>query len=312
MFNQASKLIPRAEINGNSLTPQETGEFSYTEDQAEITHIRGEVTIPGVDKPIEYVGSMPDNLSTDVLNLVVPGFGGIKRSYKSFADIMAAQEEIFTVSFAPARSGPSILDPQLVHEDTIKAITQGIASNKELEGSGIDFGHFTASLHSMGAIAGTRHAKSYPSEVASMIYVNPVGFEPSGAYAKYIRRIGPCAVKEIIPGFLKREFKDHQNLMTGINMGKHLLGNVIQTGGEIYSCHTADLRRDVTRLRAMGLGLGVILGGKDGLVSSEASASEVKYLVDHCEIVPELDHFGPQKQPDKVATYVGSMIRQLA
>lgn len=295
--------------------PQKSEGFLIDENQGIVSFER-KVQVPGTSKPVEYSGSMPFDLGSEFMSLVVPGFGGIKGSYKRFQRSMAGKEKIFTLSFAPARSSSNKLDPQQVHEDTIGAIAQDVADSGILEdlpnGNIINLSEFNGILHSMAAEAGTRRALNYPSEIRNLILKNPIGLEENGEFAKYLRRIGPCALTEILPGLMKGEFKDHRSLIAGFNMGKHLFGNVVHTAGEIVTCHTSDLRRDVSRLGAMGVGTAVILGGRDRLVPAQASFDGASHLVDHCEIVDELDHFGPQKQPGLAAHHAGRMLSELA
>lgn len=296
--------------------PQKSGGFLVDENQGIVSFER-KVQVPGTSKPVEYSGSMPiEELKSRFIHLAVPGFGGIKGSYKRFQRSMAAQEKMFTLSFASARSSSNKLDPQQVHEDTIGAIAQDVADSGILEnlpnGNIINLSELNGILHSMAAEAGTRRALNYPSEIRNLIYANPIGLEENGEFARYLRRIGPCALTEILPGFVKGEFKDHRSLLTGFSMGKHLFGNIVHTAGEIVTCHTSDLRRDVLRLGRMGVGTAVILGGRDRLVPAQASFDGAAHHVDHCEIIEELDHFGPQKQPGLTAHHAGRMLAKLA
>lgn len=296
--------------------PQKSEGFLIDENQGIVSFER-KVEVPGASKPVEYSGSMPiEELNSRFMHLAVPGFGGIKGSYKSFQRSMAGQEKVFTLSFAQARSSSNKLDPQQVHEDTIGAIAQDVADSGILDdlpnGNIINLSELNGILHSMAAEAGTRRALSYPSEIRNLVYANPIGLEDSREFARYLRRIGPCALTEILPGFVKGEFKDHRSLLTGFNMGKHLFGNIVHTAGEIVTCHTSDLRRDVLRLGNMGVGTAVLLGGRDRLVSAQASFDGAAHYVGHCEIVEELDHFGPQKQPEQTAHHVGRILSKLA
>jgi len=294
--------------------PQETECFLVPESQEVIT-FEGQVKIPSTDCGVNYSGTMPMELSDTHMNIVVPGFGGIKKAYQSFERHMASDEGLFTISYVPARSSSNKLDPQQVHEDTIGAITQDIADSGVLDdlpnGTVVDLSEFSATLHSMGAIAGTRYALNKPDELVKLGYLNPVGFEENGPFAKYLKRIGPCAAIEILPGFVKGDFVDHRSLTAGLKMGKHLLGNVVHTVGEVVTCHTSDLRRDVLRLDKMGVSSGIILGGKDRLVPAKASFKGASHLVDHCEIIEDLDHFGPQKRPRETAKIIAAMLAKL-
>ncbi|MBI5357942.1 hypothetical protein HZB74_03805 [Candidatus Saccharibacteria bacterium] len=295
--------------------PQETEGFLVSESQ-EIVSFKRKVEVPGSSKPVEYSGSMPVDLNSNFIHIVVPGFGGIKGSYRSFEQSMASREGRFTISFAPARSSSQKLDPQQIHEDSIGAIAQDVADSGVLNelpnGDKINLSEFNGILHSMAAAAGTRRASNYPSEVRSLTFLNPIGFEENPDFARYIKRIGPCTLAEILPGILKGEFKDHRNLLTGINMGKHLFGNVIQTVGEIVTCHTSDLRQDVFRLGKMGVGTAVLLGGSDRLVRAKPSFDGITHYVDHCEIIEDTGHFGPQKQPEETANNVGRVLAKVA
>lgn len=295
--------------------PQKSEGFLIDENQGIVSFER-KVQVPGTSKPVEYSGSMPiEELESRLIHLAVPGFGGIKGSYKSLQRSMAGQEKKFTLSFAPARSSSNKLDPQQVHEDTIGAIAQDVADSGILEdlpnGNIINLSELNGILHSMAAEAGTRRALNYPSEIRNLLFVNPIGLEDSREFARYLRRIGPCALTEILPGFVKGEFKDHRSLLTGFNMGKHLFGNIVHTAGEIVTCHTSDLRRDLSRLGAMGVGTAVILGGRDRLVPAKASFDGAAHHVDHCEIIEDLDHFGPQKQPEQTAHHIGRILAKL-
>lgn len=309
----AETLSTDENSQGFDRDPQETGGFLIAEENP-VTHIHGEVKIPGVDMPVEYKGSMPAQPTSRLLNLVVPGFGGIKGSYDRFADSMAANEGIFTVRFEPARSSSKRSDPQQVHADTIAAITQDLPNNEELaaapNGLNIDFSSFTADLHSMGGIAGTKHALKYPEEMQALVYLNSVGLGKCTIPAEYLINLLPCAAREMLPAFVNGDFRDFRDIKTAMRIGRHLFSNVGHTVGEIITCHTAVLSEDIEKLGKLGVKRAVICGAKDNLVPANPSVEAVGDLVDHCEVVPELDHFGPQKQPAMTAALIGGIIRK--
>lgn len=311
----AEKLPKGKNSQGFDLDPQETGGLLIPEDNP-VTHIHGEVKVPGIDTPVKYTGSMPAQLRFKQANLDSPGFSGIEQFYIEHADAKAANHGIFTITFSHARSALKSTNPQQVHADTIGAIVQDLPNNEELSDAPnfetLDFGEFTASPHSMSSIPVTIYALAHPDELGTIIYLNPVGFETDGRVAKYVGRIGPCALQEILPGFVKNEFKGHRNLMTAMKVGKHLFGNVIHTAGEIITCHTADLREDVVMLGELGVKRAILLGEKDGLVPAQPSFEGAGHLVDHCKIIEGIDHFGPQKQPSEIAALEGAILHQFS
>lgn len=307
--------LPQPVDRETTIDPQENGGLLFS-DENQITHISGSVSVPGAEKPVEYSGSMPDQLHSRLTNIVVPGFGGVGGSYVRFADAMAAQEGVFTISFTPARSSQKLSDPQRVHSDTIAAITQNLPNNNELDntqnGTDIDFSQVTTVLHSMGGIPGTRYALKNPGEVANAVYMNSVGLERSRLPGRYLMRIGPCAATEMLPAFINGDFKDFRNITTAWRMGKHLLGNMGQTGGEIITCHTSNLLENIVELGKLGVKRAMFYGGKDHLVPAEPSVKLAGHLVDYCLVAPELDHFGPQKKPEITAGYIGNILRELS
>lgn len=121
------------------------------------TLAHGAVDVPGAYDPVRYTVSVSHTPSSPVMRMIVPGFGGMKRSSRELRDALAEQEGLTTISLEPPRNGGlvhDVLDPQRVHVDALAAILQDLPNNEQLDearnGYSLNFGQVILLPHSMG------------------------------------------------------------------------------------------------------------------------------------------------------------------
>lgn len=303
----------RAGQYDSEIDPQISEGLLIDEGPPAFTLAHGQVKLTGIDKPVSYTASVPANLELELAHILVPGFGGFKRPYRAIRDTMSSQENILTISYDPSRQSVNPEDPQQIHADTVSAIAQDLPNNKMLaevlDGRTINLSLIALILHSMGSIAGTRHALSHPGETALLTYLESIGMEDPKSW-RFIRRLPSSVPRELVPGLVMGGIDGFSNVKAPLRVANYFLSNLGQTKGEITSCHEADLRPSVIELGVLGVKRAMLYGGKDRLVPAELAIEGAGHLVDHCEVAPELDHFGPQKKPRETAAYIGNISRK--
>lgn len=273
--------------------------------------VDGNVTLPGTTDRYAYGVRIPHVLRSNVANLVVGGFSGTTGAYEGFADALASQEGEIVITSEVPRSSTDRTDPQKPHVDMIAAIKEDLADNPGLSdaknGELVDLDRINLILHSMAAISGTRHAANYPGEVGTVTYVNPVGLETPDTSFRFLKRIPSCFRREILPGLAGGGLGKFATPQAAIRMYRHWFSDLVQTAGEIHSCHTEDVRPGLVWLGGHGVRRIVLNGAKDTLVPAKHSDTSSSGLFDAAFTAPDLDHFGPQKKPRKTARYIIAM-----
>ncbi len=280
--------------------------------------LHGSVPVPGCEGETPWTLNIPHELDSPSIHLIVPGFGGFKRSSRDLRNTLSAQEKFASLSFDPVRkSGESDLwDSQKAHKDTIPAILADLASNRELrntaKGGGLDMSKVVLVPHSMGGISAVEHAVRKPSEVSHMVLMAIVGLEGKVGLG-YGPRLVNSGRREIMPAISRGSFGGWSNAPNMAKRAfKYYLGNPSRTIGEVASLFEVDLRPQVAAIGALGIGLAMYHFERDELVDSERSINRSGDLVDHTEIALGLDHLAPQTHPWRVAADVGRISRHLA
>lgn len=279
----------------------------------------GAVTVPGTHEPVKYSVSVPETLDSPVVRLIVPGFGGVKRSSRGLRDSLAAQENVAAISLEPARYGGiwrDLLDPQKVHFDTLTAVLQDLPDNKRLaeapNGNRLDLSQAVLLVQSMGGLAGTERARLYPDETESIVYMGSVGLETRVMFGLVGRVIGSAGHETAGKFVAGKLVPGARRLSLAYQVGRYYTRNPVRTIGEIGSCFQADITRQVRLLGELGVGTAALYFGDDKVVPvTEEIIAATGALVDICEVMEGVGHLAPQRHPAEVAASLGSITRRL-
>lgn len=279
----------------------------------------GAVEVPGAPAPVKYTVSAPENLASTVMHVIVPGFGGVKRSSRGLRNALAEQENLLSLSFDPARGGgwlQDVLDAQRVHADTLGAILQDLPDNKELKdipnADKIDFGQAVLLPHSMGSLAATEHARLHPNEAKAVTYMGSIGLEGSVGL-DFIPRLAKSTSHDVAGKYVQGKLvPGGHRLHLAYRTAQYYLLNPRRTLGEIADCLTADIQKPVRLLDVLGVKTAALYFGADRLVPvTPHSIHKAKQMVDLCEVMQGYGHLAPQRHPYEVAARLGSISARL-
>jgi pimeloyl-ACP methyl ester carboxylesterase len=251
--------------------------------------------------------------------MIVPGFGGFKRSSRKIRNALAQNEEFAAVSYEPSRHGGirnDLLAAQKVHIDTVNVIIQDLADNQQLQdipaSHDIDYDRVVLVPHSMGGLPAVEHAYRHPEDVSRIILMATVGSE-AAVKLGFVPRLGFSVKNELVPSAARGKFggiKDGGIMLS--RAVKYYGSNPVRTVGEIASCMLADQREKIEALGELGVKTALYLLGSDELIPAERSASAAGDLVDYVEIAEGLNHLAPQTCYEQVATDVSRISQYLA
>lgn len=302
------------------LRPLPSEEGFLDSDAASYVLAHGSVEVPGAGKPINYTASVPLELASPLVHMIIPGFGGIKRSSRGLRNAMAEQEGRLTVSYEPARGGGTLRDiflPQRVHADTVEAILQDLPNNTELQDAPhfkkLDMGRAVLAPHSMGSLPATEHARTHPEQTESVIYMGSIGLEGGSVGLGFIPRLAGSTSGDVAGKYVQGKLVPGANrLHLARRTAHYYLSNLKRTGGEIITCLTADIEKTVRLFEVLGVKTGALYFGRDRLVPADEETVEATVDMVHvCEIMEGYGHLAPQRHPYDVAARLGSMSTHL-
>lgn len=290
--------------------PQQN-EGVFLSEVSQIHHARGTIQIG--HEAVRYTVATSESLNP--LNsisgaLIVPGFGGFKRSSRGLGDALA-ESGCPTIRFEPLRRDPEnrsndVLRPQVVHRETIGAILSDVRKNPDVKklpgGKRLKFEHIGLVPHSMGGFAATEFADGHRSRVGLIAYLAAAGFgHPTIAELR-------TSVPKGLGWSLKNEalaFGLHRNPLEGARIlgkiAKYYTANPQRSAGEAYSCLSQDVRPIVARLDEQGVKTSYTAFQKDLLVRPDELIAE---YVDSYAVLDNMGHFAPQVHPRDIARHI--------
>lgn len=319
--SQAARLQqPVPETNGSDLQlVPSPGEEGFLDGIGDFVLAHGTVEVPGAGDPVKYTVSVPEKLDSPVVHVIVPGFGGVKRSSRGLRNALASLENLVAISFEPARGGGivrDLLNAQKVHADTLSAILQDLPDNEELQetpnGHELDLSQAVLLPHSMGSLSATERARLYPDETQSVIYMGSVGLGPK-VMLGFIPRLLMSSSQDVAGKYAQGKLVPGANrLDLAYRAARYYLLNPRRTVGEIGSCFTADIRKPVRLLDILGVNTAALYFDADRLVPTDKSTiAQVEEMVQICEVMEGYGHLAPQRHPFEVAARLGSISGRL-
>jgi pimeloyl-ACP methyl ester carboxylesterase len=249
-----------------------------------------------------------------LIHLIDPGLGGFKSTSRRLGNNLA-EEGCLSVRFGPGRKGDAwddVFDPQKLHAETLAAIADDLPNNEQLKDipgyDKIDFSKLAIVAHSMAGLSATRYALKHPDDVALIHYIETVGMEEAAVQLGFISRLRPTILEAILPAIIDQS---ESSVMFGLRALSYYFRNPKRSIGEAASCMRAKITDDVIALGHLGVKRSLILGGKDKLIPAKPSFEGAGHLVDYCEVIASIGHFGPQEQPELVAERVAFITRHL-
>lgn len=289
----------------------------YTKEQL-FQAAHGSVAVKYAHDPVKYTITIPTDVVHPTAHLIVPGFGGFKRSSRGLRNAFSLHQSTAAISFEPPRIGNrlhDLFDSQRLHTDTIDAILNDLPNNVQLRdtanGNKLDLGSVVLDAHSMGGLSATRYAMAHPDNVKLLTYLEAVGLEDP-RLMRFLPRLLPTILKDIGPSLRDGEFdEDGNNPRILLNALHYYARNPVRTIGEMGSCVSADIREQVVALGMLGVKRAMLYGGSDALIPAEPSVTSSGRLVDHCEVMREVGHAGPQTQATRVSARLAGISRKL-
>lgn len=289
----SAELIP-AEINSSAF---------FVSDQQPTVKIHGSVKVDGAKEAVPWTAEFPEEISYNGLTLLIPGFGGIKRSSRDERNANAEMGRP-TISYDPARIGGSvyenIMNSQDLHtrtaEGIIFAVQDEIATNHSIPNrSQIDTTRVVASVHSMGGYPGTELGLRHSGMVESVIYKGAAGF-------------WPLSVLDIRPLRLAQAVKDYAmsgriepNLNNLYRIVRYYGRDPSRTLGEMATCFLDDISEQVAGLADRGVTTGYLAFENDELVSAKKAREKTEGIVGQFALLAGIGHLGPQSHPEETA-----------
>lgn len=259
---------------------------------------------------IEYTGEFPEEPSSGVLNLIMGGFGGFKRTSRALRHAAAVRGEA-SISADQIRADKRspverLLKPQKAHIDVIEAVAYDVASRNDLKhvpNAQVygDFMSFSAIPHSMAGLSAMRFAARHPDKVLDVVEIQAVG-KKSPTIDQLLFSLPQGIIDSTRHEFLPYVLGDAID-RTPRNVGRfiHYYGrNPLRTIGEMASCIRESNIEQTEKVRASGRFVAYLAGQYDILVPRTAHIAE---LVDLYRVMP-LGHLAPQHRAGKVADHI--------
>lgn len=287
------KTSPTPEQSGETLAtvhaihPQEEGVFST------MATLHGQVRVLGCN--VEFTRESPLDQLIEEKVLIVPGFGGFKRTSRGLRGAFA-EAGYDATSYSPVRRDrqsrrDQLVYPQQVHVETIRMLSQEILEEPDEK--------LTLVAHSMGGLAAVGYAKNHPDKVNNLLLVGSAGFHSPRLLqlaSSLPRGLAGSLRHEFIP-MIRQKAVDATPL-NAWRAAYHYLANPTRTAGEAISCISQDVRDDVRELSEQGVRT-IFLGLEyDMLVPVPDTA-----VCDESAILPRAGHIAPQVKADRIATW---------
>ncbi len=270
-------------------------------------------------KIVAYTGAFPDALEIDSIAIIVPGLGGRKRTSRRLRNALA-EAGVACISYEPVRDSnagiqENLIDPHLLHAQTIDAILTDIRANKQLQskipnGNLIDYSSSLLLPHSMGAPPAVGYALDHSTSVDAIIFLQGIGFRsptPLKLGSSVVKGGVKAVIQEGIP-FISRD----AICFSPINLARTALHYALRpdrTLGEVISCFSTNLEEPVRTLGALGVQT-VYLKNSDDILVPDPSGLEGS--VGHVVDIHGLGHFAVQVYSQQTAEAIIKIYKDLA
>lgn len=262
---------------------------------------------------VNWTAAIPEELTQESLNVIVPGFGGIKRSSRGLRTANA-ENGAATVSYAPARDDNqsvfhNLTAPQDVHVATIDAVINGVGRalvSKEHHGlphrRSISNDDVVLIPHSMGGLSATPYALENMGRIRAVHYLAAAGFgDPTIlSLVESVSKDLKWSIKnELLPLGLSSNF--HPAYRNLARIGLYYASHLDRTVGEANSCLTEDICEDVDTLTNEGIYTTYDSYEHDFLIMPNENIARI---VNEYRMRKGLGHLAPQVHPRTVADHI--------
>ncbi|CAN5334130.1 hypothetical protein BH09PAT4_BH09PAT4_07050 [soil metagenome] len=264
--------------------------------------LHGAVRVSGEKKPVEWTAEFPEVITYEGLTLLIPGFGGIKRSSRDERHANAVQGRP-TISYDPARISGSIrenlFNSQDLHtrtaEEVLYAVQERISSDRSIPSPGkLDVDRVVLSAHSMGGFAATELGLKHPGLTESVIYKGAAGFWPLS-----LRDMKPLVLLQEINAYVASG-RIEPSIRNLYRIARYYSRDLSRTTGEAATCLTQDISARIEKLgeRTTTAYLGF---ENDPLVPVDKAQQIARPLVNRFVILGGVGHLAPQLYPEDTA-----------
>lgn len=273
------------------------------QEQQPTIKLHGAVRVDGEKKPVMWTAEFPENLTYDGLTLLVPGFGGIKRSSRDERHANAVQGRA-TISYDPARISGSVCEnlfnSQDLHSRTaaavIFAVHDRISSDRSIPNRGrLDVDRVVLSGHSMGGYPVTELGLKHYSMVESVIYKGAAGFWPLS-----LTEMNPFGLLHEINGYVASG-RIEPSVHNLYRIVRYYTRDLSRTAGEAATCLTRDISEDIAHLGELGVGTAYLAFEDDPLVPAARAREIAKPLVNRLVTMKGVGHLAPQMYAEDTA-----------
>jgi pimeloyl-ACP methyl ester carboxylesterase len=279
---------------------------------APTTKIYGELRLWSTLENVTWTAEFPnDELTYDGIVMLVPGFGGIKRSSRG-ERVANAQNGIPCVSYDPARLSWNLLGnlagSQELHVRTadavMSAVSKAVRARHDVPNkSSLDPDRFLLSAHSMGGFAATELGLKRPGQVESVVYKASPGF---GRFSFDLAGVKDEFDDILRSGELEPTVHNYARFM------RYVFGNPFRTAGELLACVSVDNRPKVARLGDIGVNLAYLGFENDTMVPPSQVMSGIQEVVSVTHVMPGVGHLAPWRHPSRVVDEVFILHQQAA
>lgn len=302
-------------VNEPNLTNPHANEGFLFEnpDQMPTVKIHGSVKVDGAKAAVPWTAEFPEQLTYDGLTLLIPGFGGIKRSSRDERHANAESGRA-AISYDPARISSnffeSITNSQDLHtrtaEGIIFAVQDAISNNRSIPNrSQLNADRVVASVHSMGGYPGTELALRHPAMIESVIYKGAAGFWPLS-----VRDMRPLQLLQSVNKYIasgRIELSVH-NLYRIIH---YYARDPSRTLGEAGTCMTLNISDRVASLADHGVSTGYLAFENDELVPTAKARLKTQGKVGKFAVLAGVGHLAPQSHPEETSKATWDLQRKI-
>ncbi len=280
-----------------------TSSAFFVPDEQPTLKLHGSVRVDGAREEVPWTAEFPEEITYNGLTLLIPGFGGIKRSSRDERHANATTGRP-TASYDPARISGSVIEnltnSQDLHTRTAEAVMfavqDEISSNRTIPNRPqLDGRRVIASVHSMGGFAGTALGLKHPGLVESVIYKGAAGFWPLSILDMQPLRLAQAVNRYVTSGRIE------PNIHNLYRIVRYYGRDLSRTTGEAVTCLTTDITEQIAELADHGVTSAYLAYELDELVSAEIAREKTKGLVGRFSVLGGIGHLGPQSHPDETA-----------
>jgi pimeloyl-ACP methyl ester carboxylesterase len=293
-------------------TPEQS--FGSEEVAAEMMEtVRAHGIVEAAGDSVIYTVEAPESPKYEGVGVIVPGFGGFKRTSRDLRHELAL-EGLTTVSFTPVRHDRQpvwtrLADSQSAHVETLGAVLADLPINKDVmvQLPRQDWRRHVLLPHSMGNLAAARYAEvDSGAQTEGIVSLAGVGLgSPSvlQLLETVPKGLPRALATELLPFLLARKVEiTPRNVWRIIH---YYASNPARTAGEMYACLSTDIRPTIHQLGAKGVTSAFISFEHDALIPPNPYIGNV---VDYYTEMPDAGHMAPQLKAQRVArTIIGTL-----